>query len=491
MNAPVESLQPIATIGFTGKVPINADYVTRFLPPVFTEFWDHWVDEGIQESKKSLGAEWQSAFLVAPVWHISILPGILGPTGWLGVMIPSVDQSGRYYPMLVASSFSSDQHHLPASELILERLEGIAIAALDEGITLQALEILCQQEKLNQSESLLCQTVASPLEGSVSDYSFKLNLHPELSTLCLSGNGTSRLLGSPVCFWSSGSPFMKPAVHFFAELPEPSFFSSMIKDVTNDSDHTVTFSHPSYLPQNPDLRALASQCLDTPAYTSRSRTHPGQREVNQDAFLELPDRKLWAVADGMGGHECGERASQLVVELLSELPRSRYSETLLGRVIKSLTTANEELQSISLKELKGQVTGSTFVGLVMDDWNAYVVWVGDSRIYRLREGCFEQLTSDHVLTMAQGRTALSRAVGGTHQLEIDTRRVSVSPGDQYLLCSDGLYRAVSEQEMTEILRGGSLDEKADQLMALALQREAKDNITLVIVERRQEPVRGE
>lgn len=224
MNAPVESLQPIATIGFTGKVPINADYVTRFLPPVFTEFWDHWVDEGIQESKKSLGAEWQSAFLVAPVWHISILPGILGPTGWLGVMIPSVDQSGRYYPMLVASSFSSDQHHLPASELILERLEGIAIAALDEGITLQALEILCQQEKLNQSESLLCQTVASPLEGSVSDYSFKLNLHPELSTLCLSGNGTSRLLGSPVCFWSSGSPFMKPAVHFFAELPEPSFF---------------------------------------------------------------------------------------------------------------------------------------------------------------------------------------------------------------------------------------------------------------------------
>lgn len=491
MNTPAESLQPTVTVGFTGKVPVNADYVTRFLPPVFTDFWDRWVDEGLQGSKKCLGEEWQSAFLVAPVWHISILPGILGPTGWLGVMIPSVDQSGRYYPFLVASSFSSDQHHLPGSQLILERVEEIAIAALDEGISLQALEILCEQEKLNQSESLLCQTVALPLEGSASDYSFKLNLHPELSTLCLSGNGTGRLLGSPVCFWSSGSPFMKPAVHFFATLPESSFFSSMIKDVTNDSDHTVTFSHPSHLPQNPDLRALASQCLDTPAYTSRSRTHPGQREVNQDAFLELPDRKLWAVADGMGGHECGERASQLVVELLSELPRSRYSETLLGRVIKSLTTANEELQSISLKELKGQVTGSTFVGLVMDDWNAYVVWVGDSRIYRLREGCFEQLTSDHVLTTAQGRTALSRAVGGTHQLEIDTRRVSVSPGDQYLLCSDGLYRAVSEQEMTEILQGGSLDEKADQLMALALQREAQDNITLVIVERRQEPVRGE
>lgn len=103
MNSRTVSEAYSAKIGFTGKIPDCPDFISRFLPPSFTSYWNGWVDEGMQHSQRLLGEEWRQAFLVSPVWHFSILPGVLGDTGWLGVVIPSVDKAGRYYPLTVAS----------------------------------------------------------------------------------------------------------------------------------------------------------------------------------------------------------------------------------------------------------------------------------------------------------------------------------------------------------------------------------------------------
>lgn len=491
MNSLSAGSAPSERIGFTGKLPDNADFVTRFLPPVFTAFWDRWIDEGMQASKLRLGEAWRPAFLVAPVWHFSILPGLLGETGWIGVMIPSVDRAGRYYPLTVAASSVFAQHHRPEAELLLERLEPIAIAALDEGITVQDLEELCRQEEINSAETLGCPSTEAIPDRPGARFKFSLNLHHATSALSISGPGAKLFLESGSCFWSSGSPYLNPALHYFEALPTSLFFVEMLKDDVCLADPEISFSHPSDATRKDDLLGRATHIAGVSRVQGAGRTHSGQRAINQDALLLRPDCGLWAVADGMGGHELGERASQLVIDLLAQLPPSRYLETLMGRVIKSLTIANEELQSISQKELSGHITGSTFVGLVMDARNAYVVWVGDSRIYRLRGGQFEQLTRDHSSVTVQGRSVLSRAVGGTHQVDIDTRRISIVPGDQFLLCSDGLYRTVNDQEMTSLLQSGTLEERADALMELALRREAQDNVTLVIVETPQESATGE
>lgn len=483
MNSRTVSEAYSAKIGFTGKIPDCPDFISRFLPPSFTSYWNGWVDEGMQHSQRLLGKEWRQAFLVSPVWHFSILPGVLGDTGWLGVVIPSVDKAGRYYPLTVASPLFFERHHNLESDAIQERLEAIAIAALDEGSTSLELEALCQEELLSQSETLILRSPERNVTDPSPACSIKLHRNQAESTLSVSGHAAESFLKAGACFWSSGSPFLQAAAHYFESLPEAAFFVSMLKDDKPLPGSNISFIHHNPLESKQDLPVTMDLPQKQRAWISEGRTNPGQRSINQDAYVQLPDLGMWAVADGMGGHAQGERASQLVVELLCQLPKGRYLETLLGRVIKSLTIANEELQLVSQQELGGQVTGTTFVGFITDGTNAFVVWVGDSRIYRLRRGELELLTVDHTCVTTQGRSALSRAVGGGQRLEVDSRFISIDPDDQFLLCSDGLYRSVTEQEMASLLVPGDLNQKADALMDLALKREAKDNVSLIVLKR--------
>jgi type VI secretion system protein ImpM len=89
--------------GWYGKLPANGDFVTRRLPAAFIEPWDAWLNAMIAGSRERLGAEWREAFLSAPVWRFVLAPGVIGPQGWAGLIMPSVDSVGRYFPLTVAS----------------------------------------------------------------------------------------------------------------------------------------------------------------------------------------------------------------------------------------------------------------------------------------------------------------------------------------------------------------------------------------------------
>ena len=228
-----------------------------------------------------------------------------------------------------------------------------------------------------------------------------------------------------------------------------------------------------------------------------ARTHAGcKRKINEDAMLSRPDLGLWAVADGMGGHDAGEVASALVVDMLQKAPTRPELSARIDAARVALHTANRQLLSMAESGGDKRTIGSTVVLLAVDAASFACLWAGDSRAYLVRDGVLEQLTHDHSLVQqlvdsgdidpksaAQHPNAniILRAVGAAPDLDIDGIEGSVSAGDVFLLASDGLTRLIGDQELLEVLRMPDMEAAADRLMNLSLDRKAPDNVTFVLV----------
>ncbi|HTN13424.1 MAG TPA: protein phosphatase 2C domain-containing protein [Sphingomonadaceae bacterium] len=232
------------------------------------------------------------------------------------------------------------------------------------------------------------------------------------------------------------------------------------------------------------------------------RTHVGlRRKLNEDALVSLPERGLWAVADGMGGHDAGEVASAKVVEVLSALPvpaqPSHADPDLQARqAVEALKGANDALIDLGHQGPEQRTIGSTVVGLAIGNGQYRCFWAGDSRAYRYRDGAIVQITRDHSLVqdlVAAGMldpndaekhpnaNVITRAVGAAEELHIETKGGVAFPGDIFLLASDGLTRMVTQVEILAALYSKPLEQAVDSLLEMVLARGAPDNVTMVIV----------
>ncbi len=235
-------------------------------------------------------------------------------------------------------------------------------------------------------------------------------------------------------------------------------------------------------------------------FESSAITHLGKvRELNEDAFTERSDIGVWLVADGMGGHAAGEVASRTVAEAIKKLePASNFDE-MFEAVKRSLENANRQLQKQSGTYKYKRAPGSTVVVLIIDGTQGAVIWVGDSRIYRYRDQRLVQLTHDHSHVQAlvdQGlikaeeagshamANLITRAIGIGEPVKLDSRLLDVKPGDQYLLCSDGLSRMVPDTEIESAMINRNNEEITQSLLHTSLLRGAPDNVTLICVQER-------
>lgn len=231
---------------------------------------------------------------------------------------------------------------------------------------------------------------------------------------------------------------------------------------------------------------------------SAAESHLGAvRRINEDACLDLADQGLWVVADGMGGHQAGDVASQSVVAALADIGGYQSMGEFVSDVERRLLAVDARLRQATGGD-EDAMMGSTVVALLA--WHRLVafVWAGDSRAYRLRAGRLRQLTRDHSEVeelIARGEltreaaeahpsaNVITRAIGaldGSETLEVGMS--DLRPGDRYLLCSDGLYRVVSDEELAEHLATFAPDEMCRRLIDLALARNCSDNVTVICVE---------
>ncbi len=225
---------------------------------------------------------------------------------------------------------------------------------------------------------------------------------------------------------------------------------------------------------------------------SAARSHRGLvLPVNEDAVIARDDLGLWAVADGIGGEQRGRWASHLLCDILVEQAERARDK---GPAIDAgIIEGNREIAGAAARN---QIRiGSTLAAVQIDRGRISGVWVGDSRIYRLRDGQLERLTRDHSFVQelvdrgAIGqqeardhpfKNILHRAVGATRTIEPDSFIEDTQAGDVYLLCSDGLSSLLSEDEIADRL-GAHPAAAADMLLVDALSAGAPDNVSFVVV----------
>lgn len=232
-------------------------------------------------------------------------------------------------------------------------------------------------------------------------------------------------------------------------------------------------------------------------YRFNAKTHVGHvRKVNEDAVLALPEHDIWVVSDGMGGHEAGDYASRLIADAVAMIPTGLDPTARMHALRKAIQDAHRII--VAEAESRGRgVIGATVVALMLANNHFVGIWAGDSRIYRLRAGAIELLTTDHsavaALVLAGQMTwdeaeqhpqsnAITRAVGVGDELELDKIRGEIEPGDRFLLCSDGLSKYATFGIIENTLSQYPIETVSDRLIQIALTGGGADNITVIVID---------
>jgi serine/threonine protein phosphatase PrpC len=227
---------------------------------------------------------------------------------------------------------------------------------------------------------------------------------------------------------------------------------------------------------------------------SSSESHQGRvRAINEDAFLAHSDEHLWVVADGMGGHSRGDYASKAAIRALSDYQTQATLAESLGDLQARIDEANTQCQGA----FRGKRIGTTLAGLHIFAGLALVIWAGDSRVYRLRNGELLQLSRDHSVAeekRARGELSvqaaeahasahvLTRAVGVHKKVFPELKCEPVMSGDRYFLCTDGALLGMTHERLSAILTEPVRQDAVSGIVAQALDNGGRDNITAIIVD---------
>jgi protein phosphatase len=224
-----------------------------------------------------------------------------------------------------------------------------------------------------------------------------------------------------------------------------------------------------------------------------------RRPLNEDAFLHDPERNVFAVADGVGGAEAGEVASQTAIEVLDEAFRHQVDGTDVEDLMElAIQRANASIHQMAQEHAKFSMMATTIVALHLKGNVATFGHVGDSRLYRLTpDGVLHRETEDHSIVEEEVRAGrmtpeqaanhpsknvISRALGAEQGVEVDMKTIEVEDGTEFLLCTDGITRHVSDNELRQLLvLNSDLDDICGELKRRCYERGAEDNLTVVLV----------
>ena len=551
-------------VGFYGKLPSHSDFLHRGVTDEFVNGWDAWLQDGIARSRSELGEAWLEVFLTSPLWRFALASGVIGGPVWAGVLLPSVDRVGRYFPLTIVAE-------LPPGVLPFELsvagngwfdwAESLARRTLDN----ELVDLDRLQTELVESEGLLAAARAPEVSAArMVAESAPAAWYP-LADDADMGRFFARFADSlaPAArgplglWWSTGSDRIGPRVMMSRGLPPASAFrellgggeqslppgpitasldvllppaaarveallptagtgvdalllpisvpstgpmtGSMTGPMTGSMPGPITAPAMAPMPSVTPPDTPASALVDPPIPTlvdsllppliplrwqSTALSDAGRiRDENQDAFVERADEGLWLVADGMGGHQGGKMASQLIVDHVNRLPAADDLAALARNVAAGIGAANSELRS-RVETEPGFDGGSTVVALCARGDRGIALWAGDSRLYRLRDGELERLTRDHSVAEEEEvappgeEHMLTRAVGGADELALEELHLDLRSGDRLLLCSDGLYGELTPPEIAARLERESA---AEDLVALAMERGGADNATAVVI----------
>ncbi len=234
-------------------------------------------------------------------------------------------------------------------------------------------------------------------------------------------------------------------------------------------------------------------------FTYSGITHTGLvRERNEDSYICLPEQNLWLVADGMGGHDSGDFASSTITEQAAKYIQQPTLDASILLLEENLLHSNRLIQEKAQKLGKQSTIGSTVACLYSWKNLSFVLWAGDSRVYRFRDHSLQRLTEDHSFVeelVRMGKIDASEAeshpaanvvlnaVGIEAELTVDMDYFEILDNDLFLICSDGLYKDLNDEKIIQILDNAdsTLEQTSQKLIEAALEMGGSDNCTIVLV----------
>jgi type VI secretion system protein ImpM len=503
-------------VGFYGKLPIVGDFISRRLPNEFIAPWDSWLQSAMAASREEIGDDWLNSYLTSPIWRFLLSKGVCGDKAVAGIVMPSVDKVGRYYPLTVAVVFEQSPP-LPflftAGNVWFEQLEDAALTGLEGNLDINAFDKLIQSIPL----CLLPANTGFEPPSNFEKKSFYTSMANFGKTADAFIGLNEKLLAHFMpgySLWSNtGSEYVQPALLACEGLPPISRFSAFLKSNVTGNTEAVMPHDPAgnaepiatcstLLPLEPEteqpslgsILANDNAGLVVPDWRSWALTDTGKRRThNEDALLNKPGAGLWVVADGMGGHTAGDVASQLIVDRLQSLSTTEPLEIYVQSVKNTLQRVNDELRQLTVEAYDNHLVGSTVVALICQSQQCAFLWVGDSRLYRFRDNQLQQLTQDHCIMAdnpvsdgaVKSTNMITRAVGAYDELDLDIEMTDVLDGDIFLLSSDGLDKEMSFKDIERVMQTCKPQDIANALIDETLARGARDNVTVIVVARNE------
>ena len=238
-------------------------------------------------------------------------------------------------------------------------------------------------------------------------------------------------------------------------------------------------------------------CMVQRRWHNSAATHRGAvREMNEDAFLDRNSDGLWVVADGMGGHDAGEVASEMITSAMGKIDIQQPLADVVDILEDTLLNVHHKIRAYARSHCEGRTMGSTVVSLFVRESVGVCLWAGDSRLYRYRNNQLQPISHDHSQVnemLARGMineeeavnhpasNVITRAVGASETLYVDITLVELQPNDVYLLCSDGLYGAIGEEQIANLLSLEEMETVTQNLIDQSLEASARDNVTVIAV----------
>lgn len=217
--------------GAFGKIPQQSDFISHHLPDDFTDYWHRWLQSSLSISREQLGEQWLNAYLVSPIWHFAIMPGVVGEKAVIGVIIPSVDEVGRYFPLTIAHT---GEHQVWSAYLNGKTwygsIEKIALYALGDNATYS--QLIGELESLELPEIPVMPTYVTQSSINAFNQNQIIQQDPDQSSsdlaLSLLHNAYHHKLGQHSLWWTNGSSTIKPCLAISSHLPDPGQYAAML-----------------------------------------------------------------------------------------------------------------------------------------------------------------------------------------------------------------------------------------------------------------------
>ena len=482
-------------VGFFGKLPSHGDFIERRVPNAFRETWDAWLQRCMSESLRQLGPRWLECYLTSPIWRFFLCEGVTGATSYGGILLPSVDRVGRYFPLTVVVELPVDLSALLFAEAAsgwfdeVEQLCSTALETPDFQLGEFDTALAATSSRLSGLDQLC---VARPFPGRSTQWRWPLGAADSPGAalgvpLMTTAQGALRPM---TMWWTAGSDLVYPSVLVVRSLPSADSFADLLAGTWEGGRWAGELGSPAA------AQPVGSETAANYRIRSAGATDPGTvRRQNEDQHLLQDDIRLWAVADGLGGHGHGEVASRMVVDALGVVAPTVSLNAALEAVNIALAGVNADLRRGALGIAPEERAGSTVVGLAIRGREWGVFWAGDSRAYQFRAGSLTPLTRDHTVAaeaaqeqdntlaaLVAAGDEITRAVGGDDTLELEYVSGLIVERDRFLLCSDGLYNALGEVQMAHHLQRSSPEEASRALVEAACSAGAPDNVTAVVVD---------